>query len=441
VSDIHPRAVQPSRVALLLFCSGACALVYEIAWFREFRLVFGASTAANAAVLAVFIGGLGAGGAILGRRADRVPKPILFYAQLEAMVAGASALTPLLIWIARRAYIALGGAATLGSVGGTATRLVLTAAVLGVPTFLMGGTLPAAVRGIETADDNPRRGVGLLYGFNTLGAVAGCLLANFLMIETFGAQATLFVAAFANFLISRVAWSMGRSMPVQARSSPAPAAQELGAPSAPALDAGPRVEERASRPPVAAWFVLISSAAVGFAFFLMEIVWYRTLGPLLGGTVFTFGIILAVALFGIGIGGACYSLVGPKVRPTLGAFALSCVLEGALIAVPYALGDRLAMLATLLRPLGWLHFGGLVAGWTAVTMLVVFPPSVVAGVQFPLLIAMLGKGNDRVGEQTGLAYAANTGGAIAGALAGGFGLLRRSELGDWSRGFFPASPS
>jgi spermidine synthase len=45
---------------------------------------------------------------------------------------------------------------------------------------------------------------------------------------------------------------------------------------------------------------------------------------------------------------------------------------------------------------------------------------------------MLGKGSDRVGEQTGLAYAANTGGAIAGALAGGFGLLPAlSALGAW----------
>ena len=57
-----------------------CALIYEIAWFREFRLVFGASTSANAAVLAVFVGGLGLGGLLLGKYADRSPRPVVLYA-------------------------------------------------------------------------------------------------------------------------------------------------------------------------------------------------------------------------------------------------------------------------------------------------------------------------------------------------------------------------
>jgi MFS family permease len=65
-------------IAALLFGSGFCALVYQIGWVREFRLIFGASTAASAAVLAVFIGGLGIGGLLLGPRADRHTRPLLF---------------------------------------------------------------------------------------------------------------------------------------------------------------------------------------------------------------------------------------------------------------------------------------------------------------------------------------------------------------------------
>src|SRR3954453_13270673 len=80
-------------VALLLFCSGFCALIYQVAWLRELRLVFGASTAASAAVLAVFMGGLGPGGALLGRRASRSPRPLGFYGTLEPVVAVAAALT------------------------------------------------------------------------------------------------------------------------------------------------------------------------------------------------------------------------------------------------------------------------------------------------------------------------------------------------------------
>src|SRR5947199_10228737 len=95
-----------SPVAGLLFASGFCALVYQIGWLREFRLVFGASTAASAAVVAIFIGGLGAGGLLLGPRADRHPRPILLYSQLETIVALSAAASPFLLAIARTLYVA-----------------------------------------------------------------------------------------------------------------------------------------------------------------------------------------------------------------------------------------------------------------------------------------------------------------------------------------------
>src|SRR5215813_7029557 len=106
-------------VGLLLVGSGFCALVYQIGWLREFRLIFGASTAASAAVLAIFIGGLGLGGWLLGPRADRHPRPLLFYAQLEMVVAISAAASPLLLALVRAAYFASGGSATLGPVVGT----------------------------------------------------------------------------------------------------------------------------------------------------------------------------------------------------------------------------------------------------------------------------------------------------------------------------------
>src|SRR4051794_28416098 len=145
------------RVAGLLFGSGLCALIYQVAWLRELRLVFGGSTAASAAVLAVFMGGLGAGGLVLGKRATKAARPLALYARLELAIAVASALTPLLVALARRLYAAVGGTPALGLGGGTVARLVLAALVLGVPTLLMGGTLPAAAQAIARRGDVGRR--------------------------------------------------------------------------------------------------------------------------------------------------------------------------------------------------------------------------------------------------------------------------------------------
>src|SRR5436853_1344610 len=108
-------SIRTRTAALLLFGSGFCALVYQTAWLREFRLIFGASTAASAAVLGVFMAGLGFGGIILGRRSENTTRPLAFYGQLELLIAISAALSPLLILGARYAYVGLGGTEAMGT--------------------------------------------------------------------------------------------------------------------------------------------------------------------------------------------------------------------------------------------------------------------------------------------------------------------------------------
>jgi spermidine synthase len=394
------------RVALLLFGSGFCALVYQTAWLRLFRMVFGASTAASAAVLALFMAGLGFGGLLLGRKADRHGSPLGFYGNLEVGISLAAGLSPALVWLVERIYLALGGSAVLGLGGSTVVRLLLATLVLGVPTFLMGGTLPAVARAVERSADEGRRVVGLLYAVNTLGAVLGALVTTFFALEAFGIRKTIWIAALVNLLVAMAARNLARTLP-QATGE-APAEEPLG------------VDERRPAP---VSLVIVAAALVGFAFLLMELVWYRMLAPLLGGSSYTFGLILAVALLGIGLGGLLYGAGSRRRRPTLMAFAATCALEAVALALPFALGDRIAVLAALLRPLGSAGFLPLIGAWTAVTAIVVLPAALVAGYQFPLLIALLGAGRRAVGREVGVTYAANTVGAIVGSIAGGFGLL------------------
>ncbi|HUP49942.1 MAG TPA: fused MFS/spermidine synthase, partial [Thermoanaerobaculia bacterium] len=406
-------ARQPWFAGMLLLSSGAAALVYQTTWFREFRLMFGTSTYATAAVLAIFMAGLGAGSAILGRVADRKAAPLAWYGILELGIALSAALSPLLLLGARQLYIALGGAVTLGLPLATLVRLALTVLVLGLPTFLMGGTLPAAARAVETAGDRGRRHLALLYGMNTLGAVAGVLLATFILLEAFGNRKTLMLAVLLNVAVAFVAIAVGRSEGERAGGAPSAGPSLRSGPPSPPRGGG----EGSSKP------VLIAAGVVGFVFFLMELVWYRMLAPLLGGTTFTFGLILAMALLGIGLGGAAYAFWSGSKRPTAGTFALTCAIEALAIIVPFALGDRLAVFTNLLRPLAMFGFAGDVIGWSIVTAVVVLPAAFISGVQFPILVALLGEGREDVGRHVGAAYAWNTAGAIAGALAGGFGLL------------------
>ncbi|HCH63168.1 MAG TPA: spermidine synthase, partial [Deltaproteobacteria bacterium] len=394
------------RVSALLFCSGFCALVYQMVWLRMFRLVFGASHASTAAVLAIFMGGLGLGGLLLGKRADDSDRPLRLYGRLELGIALAAALSPLLLAGVREVYLGMGGALAVGTVPGTVLRLGLSALVLAVPTLLMGGTLPAAVRAVERGEDVGRRELGVVYGANTAGAVTGACVAVFFALEALGAQGTLLVAAALNLVVALVAIRIQEPPRTE---SPEHAAAETDS-----------SEVAASMPP---GLVLAAAGAVGFAFLLMEMVWSRMLSPILGGSTYTFGLVLAVALAGIGGGGLLYGSGKRTIAATPKAFALTCALEAVFIALPLALGDRVALLAAFLRPIGETGFGPLVATWFIIVVLVVLPASFVAGYQFPLLVALLGKGDEKVGRQVGLAYASNTMGSILGSLAGGFGLL------------------
>jgi spermidine synthase len=363
---------------------------------RQFRLIFGASTAATAAVLAIFMAGLGAGSAFLGRRADLQDRPLRFYGNLELAITVAALLSQPLMWIVAKAYFASGGSLRLGLTVATVLRLTLSVLVLGLPTFLMGGTLPAVARAVASGGDEGRRRLSLIYGANTLGAVAGTLGSTFYLLEAVGNRRTLLAAATLNLLVG-----------VVARLTPSEHVQ-------------PDLPDRRKplRPPL-----LIAAAVVGFAFLLMELVWYRMLAPLLGGSTFTFGLILAVALLGIGFGGAAYAFLGGARQATIGAFALTCSMEALAIAVPFALGDHLAILELYLRPLGETGFGGFLLAWAILAFIVVFPAAFISGIQFPLLISLLGPGEEGIGADVGAAYAWNTAGAIAGSLAGGFGLL------------------
>jgi spermidine synthase len=418
-ASLHPETAlsSPRRLpstAILLFFSGFCALIYQTVWMRQFRLLFGASTAATAATLAVFMGGLGLGGWLLGKRVEAHKDPLKLYGNIEIAVALLAVASPGLLWGAKWIYLATGGSQSLGLTGATVVRLMLATLVIGPATVLMGATMPAAARAVTSANDAARASVAVLLGVNTLGAVTGVLVSTFLLLEVLGAQHTLIIAALLNVLVGLTARHLARE----------PVAWESGGEAAVAV--------APTAPAASPAFVVVAAAVVGFAFMVMELVWYRMLSPILGGSTYTFGLVLAVALLGIGLGGGAYAVWGRGRPATTLGLAWTCGLEALAMAVPYLLGDRVALLAAFLRPMSAFGFSALAAGWAVVASVVVLPAAIIAGYQFPLLIGLLGRGRAGVGRQVGIAYASNTGGSIIGSIAGGFGLVPMlSALGAW----------
>ncbi len=406
------------KVALLLFGSGLSALIYQVCWLRELRLVFGASTSASAAVLAMFMAGLGFGSAFLGKRADDVRNPLQYYAFLEALIAVYALFTPLLSQLVRWVYLETGGALAMGLPISTLFRLILSVGIVGGPAFLMGGTLPAAAKSVESDGDQGRRRLALLYGFNTLGAVVGAAGATFVLLDIFGTRNTIWIACLGNGIIAILARALSRS-----GVHPAAGVTERAQTASPFRTKDQVLKQIDSDYPARPKEIFSAAVISGFTFFLMELVWYRMLGAILGGTTYTFGLILATALLGIGIGGGLFFLRPATARPTIWAFAVITALEGFFLALPFALGDRIAIFTALISPLESMGFFWKIVSWSLIASFVVLPAAILSGFKFPLLIALLGKGGTHIGKHIGYAYAWNTLGAIVGSIAGGFGLL------------------
>lgn len=409
-------------LAGIVFVSGFCSLAYQVVWLREFRLIFGGAAPAASAVLAVFMGGLGIGGLLIGRRVESAKYPGKWYAAIEGGITVATLLSPLLLVAIQWLYSFTGGVQTLGLGFATTLQVLMTVIVIGPACFMMGGTLPAALRVAQSDDDTRRATTAVFYGVNVAGAVTGAFIATFLLLQRMGNLRTLLIACAANAVIAAIAfWLLkDRERAREVVEVPEKKKKEKAIKS-PALPVLPR------------WFAPGAAFASGFAFFLIELVWYRASIPLFGGSVYNFGLILAVALAGIGSGSLVYSQVLRRYTPSLGMFALVSGLLALFIIVPFAMGDKLAHVALLLNMFYMPRsFEGLVFGWTCICVVLVFLPAFFAGIQFPLLISLIGAGGSEIGAQVGRTYAWNTLGAVSGALLGGFVLLPGLSItGSW----------
>src|SRR5256885_2575985 len=280
------RSSAARAYALLFFLSGATGLVYELLWVRLLYQAFGSTIQSVTTVVAAYMGGLGLGAWLLGRRADRHPRPAALYGRLEIAIGAFGIVSPAVLGLARHAYVGAAAAFGPGPLGSLALRFGLAALVLLVPTTLMGGTLPVLTRALTGTDRAAlKRWLGRLYGLNTLGAVIGAGLAGFVLIEHVGIRASLWVTAAVNLGLGAAAIALARPLP------------EIPATS----DRGRQPGEHGARDALH-YVALVLLGVTAFASLLNEIAWTRVLIMLVGGSTYAFTLILFVFLLGIGLG-------------------------------------------------------------------------------------------------------------------------------------------
>jgi spermidine synthase len=400
--------------------SGASGLIYQISWIRLLSLTFGVTMYAVSAVVAAFMGGLALGSLVGGRLADRVRRPILWYAGAELVIAVLGRISPWALDGVQAAYLAAyprgGEDAALGVV---ALRFALAAVVLLIPATLMGATLPLMVKGSLSLGRSIGPRVSWLYAANTTGAILGTIAAGFVLIGTLGISATIAVAAGLNAAAAVAALGVASAFRSRPRSDEpeanAPHEAATG-PSDDAVSAGPWV-----RP-----LVMIAFAVQGLASLAYEVIWTRILAILLDGTTYAFSIVLAIVLLGIAVGSALVSPLMTRnlpwvriytlIQAGVAALALLGIVEFARI---HGIMDRIELLSGPLRPLVERHYGWMIG----VPLVAILPPMVLLGASFPVAARIVVSGTRNAGRDLGILYGGNTAGAILGSWVAGFFLL------------------
>jgi spermidine synthase len=204
-SIARPR-LAPPRLLLLVSAalSGAGALGLEVLWARSLVLTTGSSTQAAALTLATFLGGIALGSAAYGRYFARVRAPALWAGAFQLLIAVSSVLLLRVAVALPYAYLALWMPLHGSAAGLVALRLLPAVALMLLPTFVMGAALPALIQAYSSTPRAVGRDVGVVYGVNTVGGVAGSLLVGLLLLPRLGVTVATLVAALA-YLVAAVA--------------------------------------------------------------------------------------------------------------------------------------------------------------------------------------------------------------------------------------------
>jgi spermidine synthase len=403
VSRRHVDAI----VQVAFVASGAAGLIFELVWVYWCGLLLGNTVWAASIVLSSFMAGLALGNALAGRYGHRLHHPFAVYAAIEAIVAVTGiGLTYLMIvlpaWLAPATHTLLDTRWPLNLV-----RAVAAFTLLVIPTTAMGATLPVVVSGLSRSPDRFGGLLGRLYGLNTLGAVAGVLAAQLILIDRLGTIGSAWIAALLD-----AAAAGGALWAASAAGSETPPPLAGASHLAPAFPAS-RVD-RVREVPTAAGWLLACAFVIGAAAMALEVVWFRFLSMFLLASTLAVSTMLAVVLSAMAIGALIASrwlsrdASAPAYLPAV-AWVAGCSVVGSFAAFGALAGARWSA--------EWPRMA-----WAAVAL--TSATATASSVSFVLLAASLRRRTALAdASAAGWLTLANTAGGMTGPLVAAFGLL------------------
>lgn len=406
----------------LFAASGFASLVFEAGAMRSFSQVLGNSVVSSALTIASYMAGLALGARFLGSYADRSQRPLRLYGQLEILVA-VSGLAVLVARAVMESSVVDTLVALVADPQGPSVvpslvvRSAFACAGLLAPTFLMGGTLPVLVKEALRRRGGMAQSLSGLYAANALGAAAGVLVAGFSILPRVGIRATLLIGLGMYAFIGVLALAADRALPPPAAeaerdaASPDPAAAradpgeaEAGQPAAPS-DTGPT-------------YTVAQAGAylgiTGFTLLALEHVWLRYFSMILGSSTYSFSVVLACVILGIGVGSLRASrstMTRDEIAATVPKVLCLWVL---CVVLPLPLYDDLSLAFLQLWQVLAYSWETATLAKALVAFVLVVLPSACSGWLYPMVTALAADQAGEEGSRVGRVAAVNTAGTVLG---------------------------
>ena len=396
----------------LFFSSGLASLVYQTVWIRKFALLLGGTTYSMSVVVSTFMAGLAVGAAVIGRFSDRTRRPLVLYALLEVGIGACALVLHFTDGVRERMAMALIDSPALE--GTLLIRVSIVLLWLGLPCFLIGGTLPVMVRFVVRNLSHLGQQVGSLYFINTLGAAIGTLVTGYFLVERFGLSGTTFLAVGINVVVAGLAlWvhrqAEGPSTPLGVNGSAEDPSTPLG------------VNGSTSTPLGVNGSIVIAAIAFffsGFCALVLEMTWTRLLLGFLQSGVLIISTNLFIVLTGFAVGGMAISRIADRTERPAALAGLLFALTGLATLAGLGSVEILAGYRSLNR------YQPSAVDISAMVGLML-PAALFMGATFPVLVRVLVTNKDRIGTQLGGFYALNTLGTVLGGVAAPFFLIPR----------------
>lgn len=387
-------------------------LTYEVVWVRMLSLIFGTTTFAVSTVLFAFMAGLALGSYFFGRIIDSVRSPLRLYALLEVGIGIYAVFVPHIIDALNTAYVSSFDENIPNFLVYSLIRFAFSMAVLLVPTTLMGGTLPVLSRYFVRNLNTVGWDVGILYTINTLGAVAGVLVAGFYLEATYGVKMSIYIASAANVAIGLTAFFLAsREKLVEDNNKPKmpkPVTQTV-------TQNAPSVNTK-----ILLWVFAIS----GFCALGYEVVWFRALLLALHNNTYVFSVMLATFLTGLTLGSYFISRLLDEDRNWVMILAYIEIAIGVVAALTIPLFISYHNTSFLeMRPALATSFQKITLVGFFLSALMMFVPTLLMGAALPIFNKLYINSMGVIGRKIGALYAVNTLGAVLGSFVVGFLLI------------------